>query len=325
MLSEIASNIYKIPLPLPGKRPGHINVYLIKRHNHVMLLDTGISSKDSWETLKAAFDKLGNSLKEITDIFITHWHGDHMGQLALLRQLNPSARLYVHQEELEMIKRMLSPETRDNREQNRAWLHSYGADELNEELIRNRAGIFPAIQQNDNLMTGGDKFSLGSGANDKWEVLWTPGHTPGHSMLYNLQEGLLFSGDHLVGGYYSFIRQFPGTLADPLRDFFESLRTFENLPVQQVLPGHGENLTGYSEHIIALFEHHQKMLERVQSVIEGEPRTALEVAIALRGHRSNPNLQFIILGEILAYLSYLVSEKRACLENSQGVFYYKSL
>jgi glyoxylase-like metal-dependent hydrolase (beta-lactamase superfamily II) len=82
-----------------------------------------------------------------------------------------------------------------------------------------------------------DRVALGEAV---FEVLHTPGHTPGSICLYARAQGVLLSGDTLFAG--SFGRyDLPG--GDP-RALKESLRRLSALPpTTRVLPGHGPETT----------------------------------------------------------------------------------
>ena len=78
------------------------------------------------------------------------------------------------------------------------------------------------------------------GALEGWQVIHTPGHTPGSICLYNKEEKLLFSGDTLfMSGFGR--TDFPGGSE---RELMQSLkRLFELAGDTAVLPGHGQATT----------------------------------------------------------------------------------
>jgi hydroxyacylglutathione hydrolase len=71
-------------------------------------------------------------------------------------------------------------------------------------------------------------------------IVHTPGHTEGSVCLYNLDEGLLFSGDTLFAGAWG-RTDLPGGDAGAMVDSLIRLLDFED-PVR-VLPGHGRETT----------------------------------------------------------------------------------
>ena len=87
-------------------------------------------------------------------------------------------------------------------------------------------------------LSDGDRLHL---AGLEFDVLHTPGHTPGHCCFFLRDEGLLFSGDQLFAGSI-------GRTDLPGGDFDTLMRSMETkimaLPDEVgVLPGHGPSTT----------------------------------------------------------------------------------
>lgn len=89
----------------------------------------------------------------------------------------------------------------------------------------------------DKLLQEGDVIEVGTHQLAVWNC---PGHTPGCIALYDIDEGVLFSGDILFAGTCGRI-DFPGGDA---RDMAASLLRLADLPAEvKVYPGHGEATT----------------------------------------------------------------------------------
>lgn len=85
----------------------------------------------------------------------------------------------------------------------------------------------------DKFLNEGDTVVLGK---VKFEVIHTPGHTPGGICLWCREEGILFSGDTLFQGSFGNI-SFP--TSDP-QAMWESLAKLAKLPSDTIVyPGHG--------------------------------------------------------------------------------------
>ena len=130
--------------------PSAINAFLIQTSGKNILVDTGLGI-----LLSENLQSLGVSVDSITDILLTHMHGDHIG--GLLKEGNPvfkNARLHILERE-----------------------YLYWTVDNPTEQVKN---IIEAYQKQTNLFN----FSLES---DESEVLpgITPipvfGHTPGHT------------------------------------------------------------------------------------------------------------------------------------------------
>jgi len=87
------------------------------------------------------------------------------------------------------------------------------------------------------LLKEGDRVSIG---NQIFEVIETPGHTPGGVCFYNGNQHLLFSGDTLFKGTI-------GNLSFPTSRphlMWTSLSKLAKLPAEtRVFPGHGLETT----------------------------------------------------------------------------------
>lgn len=107
-----------------------------------------------------------------------------------------------------------------------------------------RVYLSPEERQLPEMMTNGTLYSTDSygesvtAAGLTFQVLHTPGHTPGSVCL--ICEDVLFAGDTLFAGSCG-RTDFPGS--DPQK-MVSSLKTLASLPGDyQVLPGHGEDTT----------------------------------------------------------------------------------
>ena len=81
-----------------------VNVFLIRKEGKVMLVDAG--NDPSRGSLRAKLQKAGLRPEDISDIFITHLHPDHVGGLLWEgKALFPNATLHIAREELEAWKK----------------------------------------------------------------------------------------------------------------------------------------------------------------------------------------------------------------------------
>ena len=112
-----------------------------------------------------------------------------------------------------------------------------------------------ALAQDDVLRT--DEFSL--------RALLTPGHVSNHICYLVEEDGLLMTGDHIMGGSTVVIVPPHGNM----QHYIESLRRMLNYTVEFLAPGHGDligNPRGEIEHLIA------HRLKREAKVVEALTR-----------------------------------------------------
>jgi hydroxyacylglutathione hydrolase len=102
----------------------------------------------------------------------------------------------------------------------------------------------------DRLLNNDEILTLG---NTRWEVLHTPGHTPGGICLWCPAQKMLFSGDTLFKGTFGRTDLTTGNPAE----MKASLARLAKLPEDTlVFPGHGEStLLGYEKWLTKSNEH----------------------------------------------------------------------
>ncbi len=330
-VTEVAANLYSLRLPMPLELD-HINAYLIRENNRLALVDTGLDLPDSWEALTRAFSSLDLGFDELTDIFVTHAHPDHIGQLSRLRQLAPQARLFLHQIEYDRLIRRVDRAAMEQSFQ--GWLDRHGMTDMNaRRLFESGMEVPPDLRPGDMLVEGGEHIRLDDPLTSlsqptdptaEWEIIWTPGHTAGHFVLYSRERGLLLSGDHLLTSISSNIGKYPGSTADPLGDFISSLESIAQLDLNTILPAHGQPFGNYRERITHLIGHHKHRLDKIHATLEHGPRTAAEVVHAIWGERVKGFHRYLALVEALSHLERLHLEGRVTTEEDKGILRYRA-
>jgi glyoxylase-like metal-dependent hydrolase (beta-lactamase superfamily II) len=178
------------------------NTYIFRRDgsDEALIVDPG----DEAPLLLGAIEKLGLDLKAI---LLTHTHFDHVGAVAPVAR-ETGAPVYCPELEVPVLADIMSFVP---------WpgfgpFESWDAEET---------------------VAGGERLEL---AGFDIDVIFTPGHSPGHVTYAIADEGALFSGDVLFQGSVGRV-DLPGgdwpTLADSLRRLVE-----DHPPETRVYPGH---------------------------------------------------------------------------------------
>ena len=148
-------------------------------------------------------------------IWLTHSHLDHCGGVARLKELT-GAKLYGHPVERELRARV--------------------------EDICAMYGVPPGLMDNcpepEVYLKGGERVSLGS---EVFEVLFTPGHSPGHLCFYHRSGGVLLAGDTLFQGSIGRTDLPGGEHGTLMRSIREKILTLP--PETKVMSGHGPDTT----------------------------------------------------------------------------------
>ena len=244
--------LHQIVLPTPWD-VGPVQVYLLEG-DPLTLVDTGVRTAASRSVLESALDELGYGLGDVGRIVLTHYHGDHLGQAQVIREVGGDPELLVHEDDAEMCE-SFSAERDERIEDTEALFREHGVEgdllARQTALRRGWAREDPLCDASrvDVLLRDADRIAL---KGFELEVIHTPGHTAGHLALYEERSGVLLTGDHVMGNAVPFTDNFyldaPPDPADPLRRrprfrglplYMASLRRLRAGSFRTILPAHG--------------------------------------------------------------------------------------
>lgn len=232
--------IHRFELPTPFPQVNTINVYLFEGKN-LTLLDTGVSSPESWNTLKKRLEETGYRVSDIKKILLTHGHVDHYG-LAQKIVNESGADVYIHPRDTQKV---LPDRLRAIEEGYPVYSEYFRKIGVPQDIIEmmhqiSQGFVFVAQQIEKPLpVIEGQTFIAGDIELTAFEF---PGHTPGMVCYYNKKHKLFFSGDHILR------RISPNPLLEldkdtgkkfkSLVEYKRSLDKLLNFDIKFVLPGH---------------------------------------------------------------------------------------
>lgn len=275
-------------------RPGHVHAYLVPSDDGWMLVDTGLGLPDAKERWEAEFAALDG---EVTRLFITHFHPDHVGAARDVVELT-GATVFQGTVDLEQCIRVWSGE--DWTDVLAVWFGSHGApEEVTRELIDSGSYWAPFIR----FVAEATPVEPGPWL-DGWELVAAPGHADGQLTL--LRDGVLLAADHVLDPITPTVGLWPASRPDPLGDYLAALETVVEHAPAIALPGHGEPISDPAWRAQEIIAHHRERLEATLTILGAEARSAFEVSLELFGRELKPAARRFAIAETLSHLEYLV-------------------
>lgn len=317
-IKPVAPGVFRIEIPLQGPLQ-NLNYYLFAGESP-LLLDVPPLFEPLVEILEKAVRWAG--VEGLDRIVLTHAHVDHSGSAAeVSRRLG--GRICAHQDEVWRLERdEKAAQEEVERLGSFARRCGYPAERLQTtlETWKRWRGMTERCRVEDRLREG--DFVCGGGR--RLKVLHTPGHTFGHLCLFDEQEGLLFSGDHLIRSITpnpDLLVGEDGSWESGLPCFVSSLRKLEHLGIRQAFPGHGRPITKVRRRIAFNLEHHRRRLSEVLEGVSEEGTTPWELAKRLfpqviEDERTMDS--WLALREVVGHLRILEEDGKVDLEEEGG-------
>ncbi len=322
MVKRIRDDILHIDIPIQHELQ-NLNLYLF-RGERAALVDTGPYHPLLEEAILEALRFAG--IEGLAFIYLTHSHIDHSGMAARLRNMT-GAQVAAHRYERLRVEHV---DTR-LREEYDCYASMSGRMGFPRDIAEKIFGLASAWIglsepcRVDVRLGGGETVRAGD---RELEIIHTPGHTAGHICLLARDEGLLFSGDHLMRT----ITPNPELYCPPWRghttgltQFLDSLRLLLEYDIHYAYPGHGRPIRGVRKRIEINLAHHERRLEKTREAVERGCRTVWEVALQLfpQVRSKPPDIDhFLALKEALGHLLILEEQGAVVREGEQETWIY---
>ena len=319
MSEEIQPDLFRIEIPLPNSPLKFLNSYVIRSPVRNLIIDTGLNRKECLDAMETGLKELDIDLAK-TDFFITHLHADHFALLSEL--ITKTSQVFFNRTETKLI------ETSD------CWwkpMFAYAAKNgFPEKELREAIQALPGRDFSSewipemSVLKDGDQIFAGDYS---FRCVSTPGHSMGHTCLYETREKILVAGDLILRDITPNIQCWSNDDEyNPLQDYLASLDKVNDMDIALVLPGHRRLIKDHRGRIAELKEHHRQRLEEILGILsEKEPQTAYEVASQMNWDIQSDSWeefpraqQWFATGEAIAHLRYLQRKGFLVKENKTG-------
>ena len=296
-----------------------VNAFVVRDGADALVVDTGTPDEFNDTRLMRALLGLGVDPERAT-LFCTHAHVDHVG---LARELSlAGARVLVSEGVLADMRRFVTPSWRDEMARRLAaeGFPAVEADELADVIwdhtlsLEDEGVPFETVAAGEVVRCGRWAF----------EVVPTPGHTPGHSALWEgatrtalLGDAVLFECSTCVG--------FWSEGEDPISEQIATLGRLADRGIEHAFMGHGLQRGSVSDRCRANAAHHERRSARALAAIGREPGRSGRELVREMGWRApferwseTPALtRWFLASESVAHLDHLVATgvvRRECDE-----------
>jgi hydroxyacylglutathione hydrolase len=205
-----------------------VNCYLVVNDNDLMLIDTGLPGNSSKIT-KYIENNLKLNPRDVKTIVITHNHFDHVGSLSKIKEIT-GAKVAIHPADADYIQ---------GKEKHLGGTFMNTMIKLLKVIYRIKP-VNPEILLDDGDMIG------------RYQVIHTPGHSPGSICLYNSENKSIFVGDNLQ--YTRKKLQSPGQrlILEPEK-YEASMKKLLSFDIEVILTGHTAPVTSGAADLLEEF------------------------------------------------------------------------
>lgn len=300
--------VHPIRIPTPFA-VGDVFSYLIKDEKNV-LVDSGQYTEDAYSVIAQHLKNHGLAVRDLDEIWLTHGHPDHFGQVDQL--VNRSgATVYGH------------PKERANfagNDDGDLFEDFFYQHNIPDDFIRQMVDQLDWLQQfqlpiEPEWVHEGDELTSGALS---VTVHHTPGHAPGH-VVFDSNQGLIFGGDLLLGhiSTNALINFDPdtGTRNKSLLQYRESLKWIRE-QTGKVLPGHGQIIKDVSKVANHHLSEHENRYQKIQQLLQEESMSLMELSYKMFPDAIKSGALFLVLSEVLGYLDWGIEEGTIWLDES---------
>ena len=202
-------------------------VYALQDADGLTIVDTSIAN--AGDKILAQLQQAGHALSAVKRILITHAHPDHIGSLPKVQQAT-GAEVWCHALEKPVV-------------EGQAYITRPPGG------LRPPAMKFPPVPV-ARTITDGEMLPILGGL----QVVYTPGHAPGHCSFWQPERRLLITGD-VVFYFFNRMTQPLGALTADAAENKRSIQKIVALKPDNLLFGHGNPVMGQASVLLEAFAH----------------------------------------------------------------------
>ncbi len=288
--------------------PASSNVLVIRDTDGLIMIEAGCGGEAFSKRLVSEMKSQGLPPERVHTVVLSHAHPDHMGGITTFLKIS---------QPMVIISEIDAPSARNPELLTDSFDVLMGSEYFPELGFKdtglNLLTLFKTVSkcpmasaEPDKTIREGDKLQLGDYL---FEVLHTPGHSPGHISLVDREEKICYAGD-VIGEIVAWYSPSSGGALG----YLSSLEKIEKYELEKIYPSHGEIITDKQKAIRRI---RGKILERENYILkelENGPKQFREMVEKLF---PSPNQQFFPGVQILeSHLIKLEKEEKIDRQNN---------
>lgn len=209
------------------------NTYLVGTGSKRILIDTG-EKKTADEYIKVLSQVLKDEQAIIEHVIVTHWHHDHIGGANAVQNMVNAMDPLVH---------------------STIWKLPRSSEDTEEPSETEKATNWQPLKDKQIMEVEGAKLLIEH----------TPGHSTDHASLFLQDDGVLFSGDCILGERTA--------IFEDLYTYLQSLKKLLTLKPKLIYPGHGSVIADGEATIKFYIQHREKREAEILGILEKNSKT----------------------------------------------------
>jgi len=313
--------LYRIALPTPYA-VGDANVYLLEENGRLTLIDAGADTDECWDAFVRALAGFGFVPSDISQVWLTHTHPDHVGLIGRLTAVR-DIPVFVHPKGIPS----LTWDEAFHRMRIRFFERLYremGCGEAGKRQVGRMEETLKRRLKESRVPKDRVRPFPDGRLSPSVELLETPGHAPDHVAFRLAESRRLIAGDLLLPRVSSNAFVEPDANGNRILSLVEYVRSLEAcvaLDVLRVEPGHGEPVENPRELALYRLRRIGEKAEAVRSLVAQGIATANEIALRLYPAQYETQF-FAVMSEVVGLLDYLEFHRLVEKEFREGVWFY---
>jgi glyoxylase-like metal-dependent hydrolase (beta-lactamase superfamily II) len=277
----ILKNVLRLTAPNPGVMTGPgTNSYLVgDAHTGFIVIDPGPADADHLQRLWQAARHTDGRGGNIRMIVCTHSHPDHSPGAKPLQALCTSESPFP------AIMGLPSAAT------------ARAASTFTPDTVLQDGEVLRLTVPNQ-----GDDAQVST---HSLRAVHTPGHAANHVCLLLEEDGLLFSGDHILNGSTTVIDPPDGHMGDYLHSLDVLHAQCSQLDVEYILPAHGHVIPNALGAITHLKAHRLQREAKIAAVMQTNPQGTLDQWLPLAYDDVDPRIWPVAKRSLLAHVEHI--------------------